>query len=209
MKKIFSLIVGLACCGSVAAQQTYTLEQLKQLAVENNYSLHSAQNSIQQSKQQRKEAFTKYFPTVSALGMGMTLNKYLIEADLNLPMELQMMLPAGVELPSDIHLIKNGVFGAVSAIQPVFMGGMIVNGNRLAKVGQQASEIKMELSENQVELTTEQYYWKAVTLKEKQKTLNSIHDMLVELEKDVTNMVRVGAVNRNDLLQVQLRKGEI
>ena len=33
--------------------------------------------------------------------------------------------------------------------------------------------------------------------------------MLVELEKDVTNMVRVGAVNRNDLLQVQLRKGEI
>ena len=157
MKKIFSLIVGLACCGSVAAQQTYTLEQLKQLAVENNYSLHSAQNSIQQSKQQRKEAFTKYFPTVSALGMGMTLNKYLIEADLNLPMELQMMLPAGVELPSDIHLIKNGVFGAVSAIQPVFMGGMIVNGNKLAKVGQQASEIKMELSENQVELTTEQY----------------------------------------------------
>ena len=209
MKKIFSLIVGLACCGSVAAQQTYTLEQLKQLAVENNYSLHSAQNSIQQSKQQRKEAFTKYFPTVSALGMGMTLNKYLIEADLNLPMELQMMLPAGVELPSDIHLIKNGVFGAVSAIQPVFMGGMIVNGNKLAKVGQQASEIKMELSEDQVELTTEQYYWKAVTLKEKQKTLNSIHDMLVELEKDVTNMVRVGAVNRNDLLQVQLRKGEI
>ena len=209
MKKIFSLIVGLACCGSAAAQQAYTLEQLKQLAVENNYSLRSAQNSIQQSKQQRKEAFTKFFPTVSASGMAMTLNKYLIEEDLNLPAELQMMLPAGVELPSNISMIKRGILGSVTAIQPVFMGGLIVNSNKLAKVGQQASEIKMELSEDQVELTTEQYYWEAVSLKEKQKTLNSIHDMLVELEKDVNNMVRVGVVNRNDLLQVQLRKGEI
>ena len=33
--------------------------------------------------------------------------------------------------------------------------------------------------------------------------------MLVELEKDVSNRVRVGAVNRNDLLQVQLRIGEV
>ena len=67
MKKIYSFIVGLACCGSVAAQQTYTLDQLKQLAVENNYNLRSARNAIQQSKEQKSEAFTKYFPTVSAM----------------------------------------------------------------------------------------------------------------------------------------------
>ena len=48
-----------------------------------------------------------------------------------------------------------------------------------------------------------------VSLKEKQQTLKAVLDMLTQLEKDVTNMVRVGAVNRNDLLQVQLRKGEI
>jgi outer membrane protein TolC len=40
-------------------------------------------------------------------------------------------------------------------------------------------------------------------------TLASVHEMLEQLEKDVNNMVRVGAVNRNDLLQVQLRKGEV
>lgn len=209
MKKIFSLIVGLACCGSAAAQQAYTLEQLKQLAVENNYSLRSAQNSIQQSKQMRKQAFTKYFPSVSASGMAMTLNKHLIDIDIDLPLEVQAMLPPGLDVPSNISMIKNGVVGVVSAVQPVFMGGQIINGNKLAKVGQEASEIKMELSEDQVERTTEQYYWETVSLKAKQKTLNSVHDLLVELEKDVSNMVRVGVVNRNDLLQVQLRKGEI
>jgi outer membrane protein TolC len=89
------------------------------------------------------------------------------------------------------------------------MGGQIINGNKLAKVGVEASELQLEASEDQVELTTEQYYWQMVSLKEKQQTLKAVFDMLTQLEKDVTNMVRVGAVNRNDLLQVQLRKGEI
>ena len=89
------------------------------------------------------------------------------------------------------------------------MGGQIINGNKLAKAGVEASEIQLEASEDQVELSTEQYYWQVVSLKEKLLTLNAIHQMLVELEKDVNNRVRVGAVNRNDLLQVQLRKGEV
>ena len=211
MKKIYSFIVGLACCGSVAAQQTYTLDQLKQLAVENNYNLRSARNAIQQSKEQKSEAFTKYFPTVSAVGAGITMNKYLLEADLSLPDGLASQLPPAVSaaLPTNVAFMKNGVFGSVSAIQPVFMGGQIINGNKLAKAGVEASEIKLEASEDQVELSTEQYYWQVVSLKEKLLTLNSIHQMLVELEKDVSNRVRVGAVNRNDLLQVQLRIGEV
>lgn len=209
MKKIFSFIVGLACCGSATAQQTYTLDQLKQLAVENNYNLRSARNAIQQSKEQKSEAFTKYFPSVSATGVGLSFDKHLIDIDLGLPANLVNLLPAGIELPSDIKMIKNGVYGSVSAVQPVFMGGQIINGNKLAKVGVEASEIKLEASEDQVEMTTEQYYWQIVSIKEKLQTLKAVLDMLTQLEKDVNNMVRVGAVNRNDLLQVQLRKGEV
>ena len=209
MKKIYFFIVGLACCGSATAQQTYTLDQLKQLAVENNYNLRSARNAIQQSKEQKSEAFTKYFPSVSATGVGLSFDKHLIDIDLGLPANLVNLLPAGIELPSDIKMIKNGVYGSVSAVQPVFMGGQIINGNKLAKVGVEASEIKLEASEDQVEMTTEQYYWQIVSIKEKLQTLKAVLDMLTQLEKDVNNMVRVGAVNRNDLLQVQLRKGEV
>ena len=208
MKKIFSLIVGLACCGSAAAQQTYTLDQLKQLAVENNYNLRSARNAIEQSKEVQSEAFTKYFPQVSALGFGFQNNKPMIDYDIELPGVLAAIVPEGL-IPANISLMKKGVYGSVSAIQPVFMGGQIINGNKLAKVGVEASELQLEASEDQVELTTEQYYWQMVSLKEKQQTLKAVLDMLETLEKDVSNMVRVGAVNRNDLLQVQLRKGEV
>ena len=209
MKKIITVICCSVCCGIAAAQGTYSLDQLKQLAIENNYSLRSARNAIQQSKAQKNEALTKYFPSVSATGLGLSFDKYLIDIDLGLSAELVSMLPPDLELASDIKMIKNGVYGSVSAIQPVFMGGQIINGNKLAKVGVEASEIKLEASEDQVEMATEQYYWQMVSVKEKLQTLGAIHQMLEELEKDVSNKVRIGAINRNDLLQVQLRRGEV
>ena len=208
MKKIISLILCSVCCGTAAAQGTYTLEQLKQLAVENNYNLRSARNAIEQSKEVKSEALTKYFLQVSALGFGFQNNKPMIDLDIELPDAISHLIPQDL-IPANISLMKKGVYGSVSAIQPVFLGGQIINGNKLAKVGVEASELQLEASEDQVELTTEQYYWQMVSLKEKQQTLKAVLDMLTQLEKDVNNMVRVGAVNRNDLLQVQLRKGEI
>ena len=208
MKKILTVICCSVCCGIAAAQGTYSLDQLKQLAVENNYGLRSARNAIQQSKEVKSEALTKFFPQISATGFGFQNNKPMLDIDIDLPDAIAAIVPQGL-IPANISLMKNGVYGSVSAIQPVFMGAQIINGNKLAKVGVEASELKMEVSADQVEQTTEEYYWKVVSLKEKLKTLASVHDMLEQLEKDVSNMVRVGAVNRNDLLQVQLRKGEV
>ncbi len=208
MKKILTIIYCSVCCGIVAAQGTYSLDQLKQLAVENNYDLRSARTAIQQSKEVKSEAFTKFFPHISAMGLGFQNNKPMIDYDIELPDVLASLIPQGL-IPANISLMKKGVYGSISALQPVFMGGQIINGNKLAKVGVEASELQMEVSADQVELTTEQYYWQVVSLKEKLLTLGAVHDMLEQLEKDVSNMVRVGAVNRNDLLQVQLRKGEV
>jgi outer membrane protein TolC len=208
MKKIISLIAFCVGCGFATAQTPYTLDQLKQLAVENNYALRSARNAIEQSKEQKSEAFTKFFPQVSATGLGFQNSKPMIDIDIELPDAIAAIVPQGL-IPANISLLKKGVYGSVSAVQPVFMGGQIINGNKLAKVGIEASELQLEVSADEVELTTEEYYWKVVSLKEKLLTLAAVHDMLDQLEKDVTNMVRVGAVNRNDLLQVKLRKGEI
>ena len=208
MKKILTVIYCLVGCSFAAAQTTYSLDQLKQLAVENNYSLRSARNAIQQSKQVKSEALTKFFPQISAMGLAFQNNKPMIDIDIDLPDALASLIPQGW-IPANISLMKKGVYGSVSAVQPVFMGGQIINGNRLAKVGVEASELQLEVSSDEVELTTEQYYWQVVSLKEKLLTLATVHDMLEQLEKDVSNMVRVGAVNRNDLLLVQLRKGEV
>ena len=61
MNKILSLIACSVCCGITAAQ-TYTLQQLKDSALQNNIAIRNAKNSIDAAQQQRKEAFTKLYP---------------------------------------------------------------------------------------------------------------------------------------------------
>ena len=202
-------LFGWFCCGTITAQTTLTLDQCKQLARENNIALRSARNDIEQAEQQKKQAFTNYFPQVSAMGAGMTANKHLVQMDMELPVALTAAMPAGAATPISMGMIKNGVVGNVMAMQPIFAGGQIINGNKLAKVGVEASRIQLEASENEVELTTEQYFWQVVSLKEKLVTLASLHKMLEQLEKDVTVSVNAGVTTRNDLLQIQLKVNEI
>ena len=176
MKKILSIIVcSVGLCGTVAAQ-TYTLEQLKDSALHNNFAIRKARFDISAAQQQRREAFTKYFPNVSATGLWFNANKGMAQTTINpselLPQSLaqamaQQMPPqvlADLGNPINVSMMKNGTIGGVTAVQPVFAGGQIVNGNRLAKVGENVSRLQLQLSENEVEKTTEQYFWQLMSL---------------------------------------------
>ena len=105
--------------------------------------------------------------------------------------------------------MKNGTIAGINAVQPVFAGGQIINGNKLAKIGEEAACLQLELSENEVEKTVEQYFWQIVSLQEKIKTIQAVEAMLNSLHKDVDVAVRAGVAMRNDLLQVELRQNEI
>lgn len=219
MKKILS-VIALGCSISVSAQ-TYTLEQLKDAALRNNITVRNAQRSVEAAQQQRKEAFTKYFPNVSGTGLWFNANKGMAQTTVN-PSEIispeigaslaQIFPPealAALANPISISMMKNGTIGSLMALQPVFAGGQIINGNKLAKVGEDVSRLQLQLSENEVEKTTEQYFWQLASLQEKMKTINAVDTLLADIHKDVDVAVRAGVAMRNDLLQVQLRQNDV
>ncbi len=219
MKKILS-IIALGCSISVSAQ-TYTLEQLKDAALRNNITVRNAQRSVEAAQQQRKEAFTKYFPNVSGTGLWFNANKGMAQTTIN-PSEVmspemgaslaQIFPPealAALANPISISMMKNGTIGSLMALQPVFAGGQIINGNKLAKVGEDVSRLQLQLSENEAEKTTEQYFWQLASLQEKMKTINAVDTLLADIHKDVDVAVRAGVAMRNDLLQVQLRQNDV
>ena len=220
IKKILAFVLCSLCCGFLSAQ-TYSLEQLKDSALHNNFAIRSAQYDIEAASQQRKEAFTKYFPNISGTGLWFNANKAMAQTSLNpaemIPPELgatlaQMFPPealAALANPVSISMMKNGVIAGVQAVQPVFAGGQIVNGNKLAKVGEDVSRLQMRLSENEVEKTAEQYFWQLASLQEKMKTVEAVETLLNDICKDVDVAVRAGVAMRNDLLQVQLRQNDI
>ncbi len=183
-------------CSPVFSQnnRVYTLEECISGVLDNNLTLRNADNQIAMSEQQSKEAYTKYFPTVSATGGGFVANRGLIE-----------MSMAGMEM----SMAKDGLVAGVTAMQPLFAGGQIVNGNKLAKVGVDVAKLQRRLSQNEIVLRTEQYYWQMVSLKEKLHTLDQLERQLDRMQQDAQNAVEAGVRNRNDLLQVQLRRNEV
>ena len=221
MKKIFAIIAGSVCCCIATAQQTYTLEQIKDSALHNNIAIRNARHIIETAQQQRKEAFTKYFPIVSGTGLWFNANKGMAQTTVNpsemispeLGASLSQMLPAealaALANPISISMMKNGTIGSLMAVQPVFAGGQIINGNKLAKVGEDVSRLQLQLSENEVEKTAEQYFWQLASLQEKMKTVEAVDTLLAGIHKDVDIAVRAGLAMRNDLLQVQLRQNDI
>ena len=116
---------------------------------------------------------------------------------------------AALAAPMNMTMMKSGVIASVTAMQPVFAGGQIVNGNRLARVGEEVSELQLQLAEQEVERTVSQYYWQLVSLYEKLATIDAVEALLADLHKDVDVAVRAGVAMRNDLLQVELRQNEV
>ena len=198
-----------------------TLQQLLDSARHNNITLRNARRSVEAAVQQRKEAFTKYFPNISGTGLWFNANRGMAKMEMNpqdmIPAEygamLSQMLPAealaALSSPIGMSMMKNGTIASVMAVQPVFAGGQIVNGNKLAKVGEEVSRLQLQLSENEVEKTTVQYYWQLVSLQEKLHTVAAVDSLLSDISRKVEVAVKAGVTNRNDLLQVQLRQNDL
>lgn len=193
-----------ALCGTFAlctatlpltAQQTFTLNECVEQALQNNARMLNSQNDLDIARHQRQEAFTKYFPNVSATGMGFMSDTHLLGLDLAPGMSMGLM--------------KNGMAGGITASMPLFTGGQIVQGNKLSELNVEKYKLMGRQTENEVRLTTEQYFWQVAMLKEKLHTLSVVEIQLAEIHKDVDAAVSAGVTNRNDLLQVRLKRNDI
>lgn len=219
--KVMGILLLCLLTAMPSTAQTYRLQQLKDSALHNNIAIRNAKYGIEAAQQQRKEAFTKYFPNISGTGLWFNANKGMAQMDINLSEQvspelaaaLAQMLPpealAALANPMSISMMKNGTVAGITATQPVFAGGQIVNGNKLAKIGEEAAELQLQLSENEVEKTVEQYFWQLVSMQEKLKTIAAVDTLLADIHKDVDVAVRAGVAMRNDLLQVQLRRNDL
>jgi len=192
--KIYAFLVVLLITLPTMAQKKVSLDESVKSALAHNVAIKNAELNYEGAKATKDEAFTKYFPTITALGGGLKANKGLFEMGLS-GMQLSMM--------------KEGLYAGVTAVQPIFVGGRIINGNKLAEVGMAVKSIQREQSANEVRLTVSQLYWQRVSLREKMKTVEAMDSLLQSVYQDVALAVKAGLRINNDLLQVRLRRNEV
>jgi len=214
----YSLIIIGFITGPVLAQKNMSLEESRQLALQNNAASKNSRLETEASRQIRKSVFTKFFPDISAAGFGLSSAKHLVEMKTeggNLPVydgnPENLLTPTQFAyFPSTTTgLLKSATFGFVTATQPIFAGGRIYNSYILAGLGEEVSELKQKLSVDEVSLKTEQQYWQLASLQEKRKTVISYEMMLDSLLVQVEDAYKSGLVLKNDVLKVKLKLSEV
>ena len=187
------------------------------MALENNIELKNSQLEIDKARATKKEARAEYYPTVSAQAVAFdALNPMLtfgIEDIDNAQLRqilysLYAEYGANLGLDKEYSFIQNGVMLNAMATEPVYAGGRIRNGNKLAKLGIEAAEYQSKVKEDEVCLQTEKLYWHIVSLQEKVATLDQLDRLLDTLDKDLSGAIEAGLAMPTDQYKLRVKQNE-
>jgi len=223
MRPTLFILILIALAFPLRAQ--ISLDSCRKMALKNNAAVQNADIELMQAEKTKQAAFTKYFPQVSATGVAFKSNSSVIDmdagdADIDVSFENQTIndiiqtLYANYwnyipEATVNIQMMDDGLMGGLTALEPIYAGGRIRHGNQLAGIGIEAAALKKEMAASQVQLKTEENYWRIVSLKEKLNTISAAEMLLDTLFKDVNGAYQSGVIIENDLLKVKLKQNEL
>ena len=216
MKKLI-VIVCLLLSVSAFAQQRLSIQDCIDMALENNIELKNSQLEIDKARATKNEARAEYFPTVSAQALAFdALNPMLTFGidDIDNAQVRQLLHTLYAEygvnmgLDKEYSFIQNGVVLNAMATEPIYAGGRIRNGNKLAKLGIEAAEYQSKVKEDEVRLQTEMLYWQIVALQEKRSTLDQLARLLDTLDKDLSGSIEAGLAMPTDQYKLKVKQNE-
>ena len=222
--KRFAISVLLTVFVVVASAQSgmLTLDSCFALARTNNARYQYSQYEIERAREVKAQVFTKFFPQVSMGYNAYYAMRPLIEYNVDDLYEqgefgefVASVIQAlndpevGGNVPTKVTAFKKGQGVNALAIVPLFAGGRIVNGNRLAKVGIEAAELKAEVTERDVLEEVEASYFLVLGLQEKVATVEAALTLIDSLDHVVDKALAAGLITRNDKLLVALKRNEL
>ena len=176
MKKLSFISYALVIAITLSAVEPLTLDSCLTLAKHNNPELRKAQLEIDKAQQVKAQAFTKYFPKIQASAGAFHALHPLVELTIDdignasvreLLNYVYVNYGDALHMSNSINLFQYGYTAGVTAVQPVFAGGKIVAGNKLAKVGVEAAKLQAEITERDVLQQVEESYWLLYGLQQK------------------------------------------
>lgn len=208
------------CCFwlHAASAQSLTLDSCLALARKNNPELRKAELGVKRAEEVKAQVFTKYFPQVQGTAFGFHALHPIVEVGIDdignasvrdLLTTLYGNYGAALGLDNTLNLFEHGYWAGVTAVQPVFMGGKIVAGNQLAKVGVEAARLQADIAQREQLEQVEQSYWLVYGLKEKQTVIDDARSLLDTLYAVVGSAVEAGLALPSDLTQIEMKRDEL
>lgn len=204
---------------SAAAQTSLSLQDCREMALQNDPYVRNARLDVLAAQAQKQEALAEFFPTVSANAFGFWSIDPMLEIGLsdllgdsdaanNIKNLIGETAPL-YGLPQEFSFFKYGGSAGVSLTQPIYAGGRIVSGNRLAALGVESARLQEDIRLRDTEEDVAKAYWQVVALEEKLVTLHQLEALADTLYKDVAAAVGAGLAVDTDLMQVSLKRNEL
>ena len=231
MKRV-KYIIAFACFVTVfpvSAQQVLTLDECRQLALENNKQMVIAAENREKAGYDVNMYRANFGPRLSATGNylftsarmektipGAYLPTFVPDASGQLVPNILTTVD-GVPLfreyayfpDMNLELKLNGTYTAGLRLeQPVYMGGKINSAYRMSKIGEEIAGMNEVKTRAETILQADEAYWTYVQALELEKTARAYRELVGQLQADVQNAYDAGMKPRNDLLKVQVRFNE-
>ena len=220
MKKyiiILCLLLSVSAFAQEPDKTRFSVQDCIDMALDNNIELRNSYLNIDKARITKNEARAEYFPTITAHAFAFdALNPMLTFGidDIDNAQLRQILYTLyseyGVNLGLDkeYSFVQNGVILNAMITEPLYVGGRIRNGNRLAQLGIEAAETQTRIKEDEVRLQTETLYWQIVSLQEKMTTLDQLDRLLDTLDNNLSGAIEAGLALPTDRYKLTVKQNE-
>jgi len=105
----------------------------------------------------------------------------------------------------DIHNIFAGTIGFV---QPIFMGGKILELYKIAKYGENIAHAQQEDKVTELLLEVDEAYWRVVSVENKVGLAKEYRNLIAKVDSNVAVMIEEGVATKADALKVKVKLNE-
>ncbi|HCZ22146.1 MAG TPA: hypothetical protein DHU72_01370 [Rikenellaceae bacterium] len=210
-----------SCClaQELSGQQNITLDRCRELASESSHAVRGAEFDVRAAEYQKREARWEYFPRVSFSALGFYSMHPMLDIGVrdilgdnelgNFLQEMVDRFAPVMGLSPTYTALKSGYTARFNVVQPIYAGGRIVSGNKLADMGLEAATLQKSVSDRKEYGSVDELFWQVITLQEKAVTLESATTLVDALYNEVDAAFRSGLVTEDEFLQVKLKRNEL
>ena len=214
MKRLLIILTlaGLPC--TPFAQTRLTLDACIEQAEANNKALAAADRQLAAAQFDFRSARANFFPSFSATGTGLysTADGGLDIAGGALPvLGVDGMPTGGTALFPGLNLAYEVGWvygGGITLEQPLYMGGKVRTGYRMARIGSEMAEQNRRLTRSEVIVSTSRAYASVIRAREMRQVAERYHALLTELLRSVESARKHGLKPQNDVLKVRVKLNE-
>ena len=192
--KLFLVILVSWFSYSVHAQQSERIRLTQavchELSVKNSEDIQKQKNNLQQALLDKQIAFASYLPDLD----GSVISVLMKDTKITDEMSLQM---------------RGTYMAGVSLTLPLYVGGKITTGNKLAKVGEEVQKINQEKTRQDVIYEADKSYFTYLAVKSKVTMLEAYMQQMDSLVAQVNLSVGVDMATNSDLLRIQAKRSEV